>query len=223
LLILKTSALGRELVCAYDYNYGSYALWPPFKLCKLSSVDLSESHKTMDHSFSGTPEQKSATTVLEFNRSPNIEFLPKEISTEFPNLNGVIIENCNLPTVKNDLFTKDFSAIQYLFLQSNKIETVEANAFQHLTKLRWIHLADNPLHKLPFQIFKNNLELIVIWFPNNKISSITPDFFKNLDKVTNGQFQRKFMCGFSRLFRWMLSFSVRFRQRIFGLFCKLFE
>jgi hypothetical protein len=99
-------------------------------------------------------------------------------------LNGIIIWNCETFTiVKNGFFTDDFGAIQYLSLQRNKIETVEANAFQHLTKLRWISLGYNQLNTLPHQLFKNNPELIVIFLYNNKINSITPDFFKNLDKL----------------------------------------
>jgi hypothetical protein len=36
---------------------------------------------------------------------------------------------------------------------------------------------------LPHQIFKNNPEIIAIWLHQNKISSITPDFFNNLNNL----------------------------------------
>jgi Leucine-rich repeat (LRR) protein len=66
---------------------------------------------------------------------------------------------------------------------NNKIETIEANAFQHLPKLKWISFFDNRLRSLPQQLFKNNPELILIWLHSNQINSITPDFFKNLNKL----------------------------------------
>jgi Leucine-rich repeat (LRR) protein len=138
----------------------------------------------MEHSFSGTPEQKSAASVVYFDRPSQIDFLPKQLLNDFPQLNAIAIKNCyTFKTVKEDLFTKDFGAIQYLDLAENKIETIEANAFQHLPKLKWISLWYNELSSLPHQIFKNNPELVFIWIGGNKINSITSDFFKNLYKL----------------------------------------
>jgi hypothetical protein len=151
----------------------------------LSSVDLSERYKTEEHSFTGTAEQKAAATVVRFHKPTQIDFLPKSILTDFPRLIGIRIENCKTFTIIGDsLFTEDFGAIQYLSLYLNKIAMIEANAFNQLSsKLKWINLGYNQLSSLPNQIFKNNQELIAIWFHLNKINSITPDFFKNLNKL----------------------------------------
>ncbi len=182
LLALIIRIFGRELTC--DYGANEYVMWPTFNQCELNSVDLSESFKTVEHSFSGTPAQKSEATVVNFARPSRIDFLPKNVLNDFPQLNGMVIRNCETFTiVKSGFFTDDFGAIQYLYLERNKIETVEADAFQHLTKLRWISLGINQLRTLPHKIFRNNPELIAIWLYNNKINSITPDFFKNLDKL----------------------------------------
>ncbi len=182
LLALAIQIFGRELTC--DYGRNVYVMRPEFNQCKLNSIDLSESFKTVEHSFSGTSAQKSEATVVNFASPSRIDFLPKKILSDFPQLNGIIIWNCKTFTiVKNGFFTENFGAIQFLVLGGNKIETVEANAFQHLPKLKWITLGQNQLRSLPHQIFKNNPELIVIWLGNNKINSITPDFFKNLDKL----------------------------------------
>jgi hypothetical protein len=175
-------AVGRELSCHYDTSF--HILWPAFNLCELRDIDFSESFKTAEHSFTGTAEQKSAVSVVRFASPTHIDFLPKEILSDFPQLNGIIIADCDtLKTVKNDLFTEDFGAIQYVDLGQNKIATIETNAFQHLTKLEWINLGGNKLRSLPHQIFKNNPELIAILLSGNKINSITPDFFKNLNKL----------------------------------------
>jgi hypothetical protein len=96
----------------------------------------------------------------------------------------MMINRCaTFTVVKNNFFSKDFNAIRFLDLRSNKIGTIEANAFQHLTKIMWIELGDNELQSLPHQIFKNNPEITMIWLFGNKINSITPDFFKDLNKL----------------------------------------
>jgi hypothetical protein len=182
LLIWSTSASGRQLNCSYDTD--SNVLWSKYNRCVSKSVDLSESFKTTEHSFSGTAEQKSAATVVSFNEPSQIDFIPKQIFNDFPKLNGLQITGCkSLKTVNDNLLTKDFGAIQYLDLYENKIETIEANAFQHLTKLKWISLAKNQIRSLPQQIFKNNPELFLIFLYNDEINSIPPDFFKNLRKL----------------------------------------
>jgi hypothetical protein len=187
LLVSSSCVLGRQLTCRYDNNYGD--LWPTYKYCEVSSVDLSERFKTVEHSFSGVSAEKSAATVVHFESPSQIDFLPKEISNDFPQLNGIMIKRCNtFTTIKEKFFGQDFKVIQYLDLGDNQIEKIEANAFQHLTKLKWIELSYNQLRSLPHQIFKNNPKLILIGFEWNEINSITPDFFKNLNKMQHVTF-----------------------------------
>jgi hypothetical protein len=139
-------------------------MWPTYNQCKLNSVDLSENLKTVDHTFTGTPAQKSAATVVWFDRPSNIVFLPKQILNNFPQLDGLEISYCDtLTVVKNDLFAKDFRPIQILVLHFNKISTIEADAFEHLTQLKWISLGGNQIQTLPHQLFKNNPDLFVVW------------------------------------------------------------
>jgi hypothetical protein len=186
-MIWSSFASGRELTC--EYITFSNVLWPTFNQCVISSADLSETFKTEEHSFTGTPEQKSAVSVVYFKEPTQIDFLPKEMLKDFPQLNGIRIIGCQtFKTVKEDFFSEHFGAIQYLDLYRNQIETIEANAFQHLPKLKWISLANNQLRSLPQQIFKYNPELIMIHPYSNKINSITVDFFKNLNKLQNVHF-----------------------------------
>jgi hypothetical protein len=174
--------LGRKLTCHYGNDFN--ALWPTYNHCELRWVDLSESYKTVKHSFSGTAAQKAAVSVVWFKGPAKIDFLPKSMLNVFPRLNGIRIVSCEtLTTIRENFFGQDFNVIQYLSFYDNEIATIEANAFQHLPNLKWISLQDNQLSSLPHQIFKNNPELIAIWFDHNKINSITPDFFKNLNKL----------------------------------------
>jgi hypothetical protein len=83
---------GRELSC--EYGTHAYAMWSEFKHCKLRSVDLTGEYKAVAHSFTGTAEQKSAVTAVYFHSPLNIDFLPKEILSDCPKFNGIVIESC---------------------------------------------------------------------------------------------------------------------------------
>jgi hypothetical protein len=185
LLISCPLVFGRELECRYG-STNRNALWPEFKFCEISSVDLSQEYETDKFSFTGTPSQKSAATVLSFVAPTTIDFLPKQILDNFPQLNGISITNSGDDTftiIGDNFFSKDFAAIEYLSLHRNEIESIEANAFRYFPKLKWIKLGRNPLRSLPHPIFKNNPEMIAIWLDECNIISITPDFFKNLNKL----------------------------------------
>jgi hypothetical protein len=180
--LLISSGFGRELSCSYSIR--SLTFCPTFSYCWVTSVDLSDSFKAQGHSFTGSSAEKLAATMVYFYSSPNVDFIPKEILSEFPHLNGIEIFNCNtFTTVNNGLFTKEFDVLQYVWLDSNKIQTIEPEAFQYLVKLKWISLESNQIQSLPFQIFKNNPELIYISLYNNKINSIDSNLFKNLNKL----------------------------------------
>jgi hypothetical protein len=57
---------------------------------------------------------------------------------------------------------------------------VQAKAFEHLNKLKWVRLGINNLQTLPYQFFKTNPNLIFIGLYGNKINSIYPSFFDGL-------------------------------------------
>jgi hypothetical protein len=103
---------------------------------------------------------------------------------DFPQLNGIAIDRCEtLKTLKSGLFTKDFDAIEYLHRQSDCNNRGSQRLPTQLPKLKWIALDKNQLRSLPHQIFKNNPEMVAILLQSNKINSITPDFFKTLNKL----------------------------------------
>lgn len=182
LLLPCFGTLGREFECSYQ-TY-SNTLWPLSRCCKLYSVDLSVVDSSKNSSFTGTVSEKSQTKVVWFNwGSSSINFVPKDSVSEFKNLNGLIFTDYNSPEIKNNIFTKDFIEIEYLHLGENQIETIQSNAFEHLTKLKWLNLWKNQIKNLSFKIFANNLEMIHIAFGKNQIFSINPNFFKGLNKL----------------------------------------
>jgi hypothetical protein len=148
-------------------------------------------YKNVHHTFSGTPRQKSIIHIVNIDYSAHVDFIPKEIPDNFPQMFVLAVRFCKtLKTVRDDFFSSGFNVLKNLELTYNKIETIEANAFQHLTRLEVIYLTSNEIRSLPHQIFKNNLVLRHIELNINQIHSITPDFFKNLNKLKYVQLSR---------------------------------
>jgi hypothetical protein len=115
--------------------------------------------------------------------SSQVDFIPLDILSEFPNLNGLMLERGNLPTLKSGLFKEELKKLEYLNLWGNGIESIEPEAFEFLIKLKWIQLSGNKLQSLPYRLFRNNLDLFYIELSGNKINSIHPNFFDGLQKL----------------------------------------
>jgi hypothetical protein len=186
------AAFGRRLEC--DYNTESFTLWHSHKRCRTESVDYSAKFEPEKHSFTGNSTVKSGTTTFEISKSPKVEFIPLDILTEFPKLNGLMIRCSNLPTIKAGLFKTELDKIEYLDLWDSKIESIELSAFQHLIKLRWISLGSNKIETLSHQIFKNNPLLIYINLYSSQINSVHPNFFDDLHKLKLIEFDDKDLC-----------------------------
>ncbi len=164
-------------------------MWPRFQQCYLKNIDFSQSYQSQVHSFTGSSSQKSQATVVHFEYSSKIDFIPKQILEEFPNLNGLIFSSSNLPVLKNEFFSAEFVVLEYLGLWSNQIASIEPLAFQNLKNLKWLRLWDNKIQSLPFNLFQNNPKLIYLNFYANQINSINPNLLKNLNQLKRVDFR----------------------------------
>jgi Leucine-rich repeat (LRR) protein len=176
------AASGREIRCSYESWLG-VTFWPSNKYCETKRMDLSLKFETEKHSFSGSAEEKLEAETFEIARSPQLDFIPLDIITEFPNLSGIIIRSCKLPTVKSGLFKSELNKIKYLRLDRNEIKVIEPKAFEHLNKLKWISLQENNLQTLSNKLFKKNPDLKYISLYDSKIHSVHPSFFDGLPKL----------------------------------------
>jgi Leucine-rich repeat (LRR) protein len=181
------AAVGRELECRY--NTWTDTLRPSYNYCATEGIDFSAKFETEKHSFASSSSEKIEITAFGIQYSPQVDFIPLEIFTEFPNLRGLTILDSKLATLKTDLFKVEFKEIEYLELHYNNIETIEPEAFQHLIKLQWIRLFRNNLQTLPDRLFENNPDLIYIDLAGNKINSIVSNFFDGLEKLKLVEFK----------------------------------
>jgi Leucine-rich repeat (LRR) protein len=175
------AAFGRELTCT-SHSW-SPTLWPSHKYCDTTSVDFSVKFETEKHSFSGSAAQKSEIKAFRISQSPQLDFIPLDILTEFPNMDGLVVNSCNLPILKSGLFKAELQKIEHLNLWGNIIEVIEPEAFQFLINLKWLRLGDNNIQSLPYRLFGKNPDLIYIDLRKNKINAIHPSFFDGLYKL----------------------------------------
>ncbi len=181
--LMTGDASGRHLQCTSE-TY-SDTLWPSFKWCSTRSVDYSANFETEKHSFSitGSSVQKSEIKAFYIANSAQVDFIPLDILSEFPNLNGLVLRGCTLQIVKSGLFKEELKRLEFLYLGFNKIESIEPEAFKFLIKLKWIRLYTNNFQSLPYRLFRNNLDLFYIDLGSNKINAIHPNFFDGLQKL----------------------------------------
>ncbi len=105
-----------------------YTLWPSPKCCFTSSVDYSAKFETEEHSISinifRSSVQKSEIKFFYIFASSQVDFIPLDILSEFPNLNGIIINRCDLPTVKSGLFKEKLQKFEFLYLAHDSLEAI---------------------------------------------------------------------------------------------------
>jgi Leucine-rich repeat (LRR) protein len=160
-----------------------WTLWPEYKFCGVTNKDFTLSDIDVSITFSGSFQWKQSTTAVQFFESTHIEFIPLAIFNEFPNINGFMIDASNLPILKTGLFTTEFKVIEYLYLGSNEIETIESDAFINMIDLKWINLSSNQIGMIESDIFKKNNKLEFIGLQSNLIKMITPKLLSNLNKL----------------------------------------
>jgi Leucine-rich repeat (LRR) protein len=185
--------LERKLNCYYDTT-DSYTLWPSNARSTTNQIDFSADFESDNHNFTGTPEEKSEVKTFRIRRSLNFDFIPLEILSEFPNLNGLAVEFSKLPTLKAGLFKPELEKLEYLHLGYNEVEVIEPKAFQYLVKLKFISFYENKLKALPHRLFKNNPDLVYINFEENQINSIHPNFFDGLASLKMVEFGSRNLC-----------------------------
>jgi Leucine-rich repeat (LRR) protein len=106
-----------------------------------------------------------------------------EMFQEFPSINGLMIEDCKLSSVKNGFFTSQFGRIELVSLENDKIHLIESEAFQQFPGLRWLRLSWNRIQTLELQIFKFNRHLEYIDLEGNRITVIGQTLFNDLPNL----------------------------------------
>ncbi len=186
--MVQQAAFARQLGCRYQSGGINWNNWPSYKECLLTGVDLSSSHQSGGHSFSGSWSEKSEASMVRFDQSKVVDFVPTEVIREFPNVNALAITYSNVTVVKTGLLGNDLKKLEFLSFWDSKVQAIEAGAFTELENLKYILIMSSPLKILPFGLFRNNLKLEFARFGDNKISMIHPALFDDLTHLKLANF-----------------------------------
>jgi hypothetical protein len=158
--------------------------WPAHLTCRFNNLSFKSGiHKKVD--FAATEQQRLDTKTVYFGFCSAVDFVDIEILKRFPNLNGLRFRSSNIPILRN-IFTVELKMIQYLDLNSNKIQNLEPHVFDELVELKWISLSGNEIEEILHPIFAKNKKLEFADLSCNKIRSLHPNIFEylpRLDKV----------------------------------------
>jgi hypothetical protein len=135
-------------------------------LCAVSGVHVTE-NKDLERVV-GTSHEKGKSDadvqVVSFTRCNNMTFIPQNIHKIFPNI------------------------IALMFDQSCKIETLNGDELKDYVNLEWFVISDNPLKRIPGNLFEFNPKLKNVNFHQNEIEHVGSNLLNHLENLTTAHF-----------------------------------
>lgn len=115
-----------------------------------------------------------------------LEYLPNEFFSNLTSLQLFNIQNNKIVLIKNNIFNYDNSTLKgfkEIYLQHNKINTIEENSFLNLKNLEILDLRFNKIEFIFKNSFGNLSNLKYLGLSFNKIFNIENDCFLNLNSL----------------------------------------
>ena len=143
------------------------------------------------------PCSSDLTTLTQlYLRNNSIRYLPRSIFETFPSLQNLYLDNNQLTFIDSDVVTaylplqilslnynnftriptavRQFRSLRYLYLQNNRITTVEMVDLDGLSQLNTLYLDNNPIEYISATAFVDNKQLRNLQLQNTKLRYIPP-------------------------------------------------
>lgn len=147
-----------------------------------SSVDyhvIGNAYRCKVNFFNSTSQSENITDILGVHEgeksfedvklfmieNQNISMIPRNLNLIFPNLEGIIIESCNL-------------------------KSLSSYDLKNYPKLKFVYIGNNQIYNLPGDLFENNLHIEWLTFRNNYTKTIGTNLLKNLKNLEFASFIR---------------------------------
>lgn len=118
------------------------------------------------------------------NDNLSIKYLIVEVHKNFPNLIEYIAENCRLLEIRQHDFAL-LKNLQFLSLNHNKIDKIDARSFEYLTKLEILDLSSNKFQAFDENVFRPLKELKTLDLSSNNLKDLQTSFIQNNFKLQN--------------------------------------
>lgn len=112
----------------------------------------------------------------------DVKFLPKIISTFFPQLETFSSTNGKFEEISKENF-ESLSKLQNLFLTVGNLKKIDKNSFEDLNSLSTLNLADNKIEFLNSKTLNNLINLVILDISGNQIEILHPKSFENLSNL----------------------------------------
>lgn len=141
--------------------------------------------------FGGTEEEKTNVKVINIIDS-ELDYLPKELETEFPNAYIIKMKSVHV----GEVLGKNFLESQHQKIQSLTIDSIKNNVkmlssefFELLPEIRHVHISNSNFGAIDSDLFKNSPNVRSIEIQNNKINTIPSDVFNGINDLKSLRFQ----------------------------------
>ncbi|GAB6032504.1 TIR [Chamberlinius hualienensis] len=182
-LDIQTGALSslRQLE-RLDLSHNSIWSLPERALCSLTnlqSINLTR-NRLQDIRNLGFSETNSNSG--ETNNNNNNRMVDSDNHNCQLEVTTLDVSSNDLQTIPADAFVS-LRRLRELFLQDNQLTAVAERAFAGLTSLQVLHLSGNRLVSLPPDLFSNTSELTELYLSNNSIEILAPGLFASLQQL----------------------------------------
>lgn len=111
-------------------------------------------------------------------RGMRTKHLPVDIAENFPHLTEIDVQYCSVKHVSHRNLNKLRDLIKFKLLVT-KVETVDADTFKGLSKLKLVEIMDNQIASLPSGIFTDLVDVEEISLHNNQLTELDATVFKH--------------------------------------------
>lgn len=144
----------------------------------ITTCKFGENTEIFDSSTTVVNDVNDNVTRILLANNENVEFLPQGISLSFPNVEILEAVNCSIKSITTHNFF-GLTALERMYLQTNKLETLDHNTLDDLVNLIVLYLGNNLITNLPVKLFSRLEKLENLYLFNNQLTTLHVDVFKN--------------------------------------------
>jgi len=144
----------------------------------LKSLDLTRNY--IDSIDSGTFMYNKKLEWLSLASNPTFTLPNKDF--HIPNLLFWNLSHCSIQKIHSDTF-KEMAKLGQLYLNNNKIVSLNNRVFRHLNQLQTLDLCYNALQNIEAEVFSNLLELRSLSLCHNNVSRINITFLNAVIRI----------------------------------------
>lgn len=158
-----------QIECDFRNYFGDYS-------CFLNGTEFSDSAATVTFVGEHVDNNTDSEVVRVEIRNSDIPFVIREIFTQFPNIQDLVIVASNLQTLR----IPPDSSLEWLSLSGNNISRIDSNSISNLERLEYLSAHNNNILEIDEEAFMGLPSLWYAGFINNHVSAIAPRTFHSL-------------------------------------------